>query len=238
MTTSIYTRKYNQLSTESFIERSMQTHGNYYDYSKAVYTKRDNRVEIICPVHGPFMKLPELHYGGSGCLDCLKEKKRKESHENLIKKANKIHNNKYDYSKFVYKDNTTKGIIVCPVHGEFPQSLNVHTSQKSGCRKCFDETSRWTCEPKHLDAYDICYLYNIKITGNGEEFYKWGISNDYTYRHDRMLTNTDYTMEIISILIGNRIHCKAIEKKLLNKYKRYQYIPKTKFVGYTECYKK
>ena len=57
----------------------------------------------------------------------------------FIKKAEKIHGNKYDYSLVDYSGNTLNIKIICPTHGLFEQSPNVHISQKSGCQKCGGE---------------------------------------------------------------------------------------------------
>ena len=46
--------------------------------------------------------------------------------EEIIERFRKVHGDKYDYSKFEYVNATTKGIIICPKHGEFMQSSNVH----------------------------------------------------------------------------------------------------------------
>lgn len=51
---------------------------------------------------------------------------RKLDKKTFIDKANSIHNNQYDYSKFEYKNNKTKGIIICQVHGEFNQAPSNH----------------------------------------------------------------------------------------------------------------
>ncbi len=45
------------------------------------------------------------------------------------------HNNKYSYDNFVYRNNSTKSWITCPIHGDFPQSMNKHTKGR-GCPKC------------------------------------------------------------------------------------------------------
>ena len=137
-----------------------------------------------------------------------------------------------------YIGNQTKVKIICSEHGIFFQSPNVHTSQKSGCRKCYDEKSKWRVELSHSDAQDICYLYNIKLTGNGEIFYKWGIAKDLQDRHRRITEATGYKIELISVLIDTRINCDKVERKLKKKYKRYRYNPINTFGGYTECYKK
>jgi hypothetical protein len=55
--------------------------------------------------------------------------------ENFLEKANQIHKNKYDYSKFIYINNRIKSIIICPLHGEFNQCAHEHLD-KCGCSKC------------------------------------------------------------------------------------------------------
>ena len=41
-----------KLTTEEFIEKAKQIHGDKYDYSKVNYIKNLNKVCIICPDHG------------------------------------------------------------------------------------------------------------------------------------------------------------------------------------------
>lgn len=53
----------------------------------------------------------------------------------FIKKAKRIHKNKYKYSKVEYKNNHTKVCIVCPKHGEFWQTPHNHLSGNN-CPKC------------------------------------------------------------------------------------------------------
>jgi hypothetical protein len=43
-------------NTNSFIERSIKTHGNKYDYSKANYIKSNEKIMIICHYHGEINK--------------------------------------------------------------------------------------------------------------------------------------------------------------------------------------
>lgn len=58
--------------------------------------------------------------------------------EKFIIKANKKHNNKYDYSLVEYIHSQIKVKIICPEHGAFEMKPNTHT-QKSGCPKCKSE---------------------------------------------------------------------------------------------------
>ncbi len=49
---------------------------------------------------------------------------RNDLNEKFIDKANKIHSNRYDYSKVNYVNSSNKVIIICNIHGEFLQSPN------------------------------------------------------------------------------------------------------------------
>ena len=55
--------------------------------------------------------------------------------ERFIKKATKVHNGKYDYSKVEYVDSLTKVCIICPEHGEFWQTPQAH-ARGNGCPMC------------------------------------------------------------------------------------------------------
>jgi hypothetical protein len=62
----------------------------------------------------------------------------------FIKEANKIHNNKYDYSLVEYKNNSTKVKIICPIHGVFEQLPTSHLYYK--CPKCSHNKHKITDE--------------------------------------------------------------------------------------------
>lgn len=55
--------------------------------------------------------------------------------EIFIERASKIHNSIYDYSKVEYINGRSKVIIICPIHGEFPQPARNHLIG-CGCDKC------------------------------------------------------------------------------------------------------
>jgi hypothetical protein len=121
------------LTKEDFIKEAKTIHGEKYDYSKVVYGKSTDKVIIICPEHGEFEIQPTIHLNNKrGCTKCtghyMDEKYFKE-------KASKLHNNKYDYSKVIYKHNAKKIIIICREHGEFSQTPNSHFNG-AGCPTC------------------------------------------------------------------------------------------------------
>jgi very-short-patch-repair endonuclease len=122
-----------KLTTEEFIERSKIIHDDKYDYSKVVYKNNSTKVIIICPTHGEFNQKPNSHLNNNGCPKCANNVKL--TTEEFIEKSKMVHDDKYDYSKVVYKTHKSKIKIICPTHGEFNQSANAHLSGK-GCPKC------------------------------------------------------------------------------------------------------
>ena len=58
---------------------------------------------------------------------------KKSTKEEFIEKANKIHNNKYDYSIINYINNKTEIEIICTEHGIFKQRPDAHIGQNQGC---------------------------------------------------------------------------------------------------------
>lgn len=131
-----------KLTKEIFIEEAIKKHGYYYDYSKVVYIDIDTKVCIICPNHGEFWQTPYSHIRkGHGCQKCANEKigeKRKHNKDFFVKEVLEVHGNFYDYSRFEYIDDKTKGEIICPNHGSFYQTPNNH-KKGHGCKKCGDE---------------------------------------------------------------------------------------------------
>lgn len=64
------------ISTKEFLEKLAIVRDDkalYYDYSKSVYTGNDNKIIIICPIHGEFSQRAGDHKRGSGCNKCGKE---------------------------------------------------------------------------------------------------------------------------------------------------------------------
>ena len=122
-----------------FLERFINVHGDKYDYSNINNIDFDNtknkKVEIICPIHGSFFQNPYKHISGRGCGECRREKSIKSFENDFLKKSNKIHNNKYDYSDVRYVDQKTHVNIICPIHGEFNQAPYLHLRGR-GCRIC------------------------------------------------------------------------------------------------------
>ena len=126
-------RKSLSSTTEEFIKKAKEVHGDKYDYSKVEYKNNHSRVCIICPEHGEFWQLPSNHLKGNGCSMCTCNKLK--TNKEFISESCKIHGNKYDYSKVEYKNNHSRVCIICPEHGEFWQ-LPLNHLKGQGCPIC------------------------------------------------------------------------------------------------------
>lgn len=166
-------------TTEEFIERAKEVHGDKYNYSTVCYKNSTTKVRILCPIHGEFMQRPGDHLRGCGCPQCRAVKMSKINRlttESFIRRGSKKHNNKYDYSKVVYTKRLNSVTIICPEHGEFEQLACNHLIGH-GCPVCGNinraEKNRKTTEEFieearaiHLDKYD--YL-RVVYTGNTDK---------------------------------------------------------------------
>ena len=124
-----------KLTTEEFIERARNVHGDSYDYSKTVYERSHDKITIIDPEYGEFKQVAYYHLNGHGnpLRGTMKQsEQRRDSSEKFIKKSKLVHGELYDYSKVKYKNNHTKVIIIDKIHGEFEQTPSGHLNG-NGC---------------------------------------------------------------------------------------------------------
>ena len=87
-----------QLTTEYFIKKAKEKHGDKYDYSLVNYINNKVNIEIICSIHGSFLQTPLNHlntiYGCCKCGDI----------NNGIKHKNTNGKNKVNFNKFTYTE--------------------------------------------------------------------------------------------------------------------------------------
>lgn len=150
------------ITTAEFIERAKTVHSVQYDYSQVVYTKIHDKVKIIDPVHGEFWQSPCGHLQGQDHPARASEKvgsKRRMPLCEFIRRANKIHNNLYDYSKVTYKDCDTPVLIVDPEYGEFWQSPYQHL-RSHGCPER-TKNKKWEIHVDHIIPLSIIRRGNV-----------------------------------------------------------------------------
>ena len=131
--------KDNSMTLEEFIDKANKLHNNKYTYENTVYVNNRTPVVITCKEHGDFLQTPYTHLEPCGCPVCAAEKRgidRRMTLVEFIKRAKKVHGDKYDYSKVVYINNSTKIEIICKKHGSFFQTPAAHIFNKNKCYKC------------------------------------------------------------------------------------------------------
>ena len=154
----IYNKEIKVMNTEEFTEKARKIHGDKYNYSNVRYVNNHTKVCIICPIHGEFWQMPKLHLKGSGCPKCAAIKGGdylRDTKEDFIKKARKIHGDKYDYSKVEYNNSRTPVCIICPIHGEFWQTPTRHLNSR-GCVKCAKANKGYSLRSNREEFIEKC----------------------------------------------------------------------------------
>lgn len=236
-----------KLSTEEFIKRAKERHGNTYDYSKVVYIDSTKRVRIICPIHGEFLAIPANHLQGCGCPKCVGKNK---TTEDFITEAKAIHGNYYDYSKTKYNGALSKTIITCRLHGDFTITPHSHLAG-CGCQKCSTSLLEKSCIA-YFDKNNIPYEYqktfdwlrNDSFGKNGNfnmkldfyfEKYKTAIEcqgiqhfekNQYFDRHGTLQKRKKYDIQKFELCKDNGIRIIYFTNDFLLKYTNLLYIYK------------
>jgi len=59
-----------KLTTEEFIKKAKEIHGDRYNYSLVNYRGNKKKVNIICKLHGIFEQRPNDHLNNHGCYRC------------------------------------------------------------------------------------------------------------------------------------------------------------------------
>ena len=184
-------------SKEQFILEANKIHSNFYDYSKVDYVDSKTYIIIICPEHGEFKQIPNNHLQGQICKKC-DNKLRTKTQEQYLNECKLIHNNKYDYSKTVYKHSEKNITIICPKHGKFEIRACNHLNGQ-GCQKC-------SIEEKTINSYKTNeqYLNECKlIHGNKYNYDK----TEYIHSEEKVIitcpNHGDFKQQAYKHIQGN-----------------------------------
>jgi hypothetical protein len=159
-----------KLTTEDFIKKSKEVHGDKYDYSLVDYKGAFEKVTIICPIHGKFEQIARNHfYGNHGCSMCKTSKGEK-----LIISFLKENNITYIYQKR-FRGCKNKNMLpfdfylpsynICiEFQGEQHYVVKSFFGGKSGLenRKINDNIKRNFCKENKIKLIRIKYNKNIE----------------------------------------------------------------------------
>jgi len=176
----------NSYTTEIFINKAKEIHGDKYDYSKVNYVKSNQKVIIICKIHGEFNQYANAHLQEHGCPYCGNVVKL--TTEQFIEESKKIHDDTYEYDDVVYDGIFNNVIIKCKIHGKFEQIAKSHLEGR-GCILCgYVKSGMATRKSQQQFIDEAIKLYGDKydytntdyITCDSEITIKCKIHGDYT----------------------------------------------------------
>jgi len=162
-------------TTEQWIAKAREKHGDRYDYSEVDYINSYTKVRIRCGEHGIFLQTPNSHSSrGTNCPDCQNDARlgripSRKTTEEWISIAREIHGDRYDYSEVEYVNNVTKVRIRCREHGIFLQGPYSHSGYAQGCPDCAEGIQRLSDEviiDKFKEAHGDKYDYSDVVYKN------------------------------------------------------------------------
>ena len=197
-------------STESFIYKAGEVHGDKYSYSEAAYMAYHKPITITCSSHGNFLQRVSDHLTGKGCSKCANNI---QSQEEIIERFKNIHKNAYDYSVVVYKNMHTKIKIMCPKHGKFYQKPSDHIFNLQGCPSCGS-----SC----FSTQKPGTFYVLKVLHEDKVYYKVGITNKslkhrYSSKHDKSKIKQCFIYTFKNGFLAQEMEYKLLQQFTKNK---------------------
>ena len=223
-------RTYKRRTLKELIEEFREVHGDEYIYDLVDFKKMKQNVDIICRIHGIFPQTPQKHLYGQGCPFCGNIKKNKDriiTLDEFLRRANKIHKEKYIYYDYNIKSEHDIIDIGCPKHGSFPQRIYDHLNGH-GCPICGIQLSNAEIEIcdfiKSLGFHDvvknnrsIIHPYeidifipslNIGIEFNGLKWHSDEYKKDNLYHLNKLEMCNKKGVQLIQIFEDEYIHHK------------------------------
>lgn len=156
---SPYKYKY---TLQDWINKFQYIHGDKYDYSLITEENyKNDKIPIICKIHGIFYQTKRDHSIGKGCRKCNATShhgsKKELIHNHIpnhdiigkpyitkitkdifLDRCKEKYNDRFDYSNINYVNRTTLVKIICKKHGEFEVTPKQHLNS-CGCPGCCKE---------------------------------------------------------------------------------------------------
>ncbi|MDA8545855.1 zinc-ribbon domain-containing protein [Candidatus Poseidoniales archaeon] len=168
-------------------------------------------------INGRFDRAGNCHKGCNVCASKTVSEKLRMDKKEVIDKAKKIHNGKYDYDWKDLEYENTKQIapIICPIHGEFFQVIAVHLYGPSGCTICAKEAGWGGYNPSKIGYY---YVNEIVNQFGDRLYFKAGISNQWKKRLKQLQNGIPPNLRIENLEViefGKGIEALKLEQKIL-----------------------
>lgn len=162
-----------KLTTNEFILRSMNVHGDVYTYEKTAYIFSREKVTVTCKLHGDFCIQAAAHLSGKGCTKCGIISRNKERTKSIGEAREEFSKRGYELISTEYVNSRTNLIYLCDKHGEQTMSLS-NLKSGYGCPLCAPVSKGERAIWEHLS--------NIGVTFKKEQSFK-----DLTSKRGRRL---------------------------------------------------
>lgn len=179
----------NKSNTNTFTQKAVIKHANFYDYTKVNYINSKTPVIITCPIHGDFKQTPGMHLQGQGCVRCSTKRRIQASimtETEFISKAIIKHGSKFLYPEWLNKNQRHKIKIFCTSCNQFFWQLPTDHLQGHGCSHC---------TPSTVDYSKPVIFYVISLPNGLFKFGITGRSVKHRYKNDNYKK-----LSIVSIL--------------------------------------
>jgi len=163
-----------QLYQEKMIAIANEKFKKKFNYSKIRYVNSTTPVKIVCPEHGNFEMLLDIHVNSKfGCKKCSLTQnsiRARIKRDDFLNKAKEKYGDQFNYSKMNYIKYDQSIVITCIKHNEsITTTPFIHLLTKfGGCKKCLNE-----------------YMHHVKSHYTPQEFINkleaiFGNKYDYT----------------------------------------------------------
>lgn len=147
-----------------FICKSIEIHGNIYDYSDVEYINSKIKVKIKCKKHGVFLQRPQDHLKKRGCPKCRKSRGELQI-EMLLKENNLKYKTQYSFPDLKNKSTLYFDFGVIDDYNNLLYLIEYNGEQHYKYRKQFSMSRKDFLEGLERDKLKIeyCLKNNIKL---------------------------------------------------------------------------
>jgi hypothetical protein len=213
------------MTTDEWIERAKQVHGDKYDYSQTVYVNQRTNVKIICPIHGVFEQKADSHIRGNGCRLCgLESENHKGVHnwsDGQRKKIVATCRERYSVDRYLDSDEGKEKIANIKSTSEFRSKMrNIISSDEIQSKTRMTSLNRYGVEfpAQTKEVQDKIYRTKKKnhtVTSSKSEIRMYNILIDrfgkddvvHQYKHDtRYPFVCDFYIKSLDLFIELNAH--------------------------------
>lgn len=212
---------FTRYSTQQF-KKEIEKHfdGKNYRILPFEYENKKTTITLVCPnpSHDNFSLLAESLKRSPGCPVCSRENSQVKRTAGVGRKletteqkrfkiwlsyVNKKYDGFYDYSKVQFEKQKKPVKIICPVHGEFPQTPADH--KNGGCRDCKSENTFGLYSSRYFDLNpksinELSILYYIRFRFGSESWYKVGITRTSIAQRFSAAPKSQLSFEVLAQL--------------------------------------